>query len=157
MGQKVRVWGSQHTCDALGKGLTIVCLRCSAYIDLTKRGPYAYQPLQMGAYPGQLQLMFPWFGEFWLYTKALLIMCQLTFLPWLPWNLFCKVPKVFNYLRSLRLDLNNIFKRKWQNKFCCFLCSRCFTSLIVRFLTTLSYKKSYPHFRELESILEYVK
>lgn len=47
---KVRVFGSSiPICDATGSGLSILCLRCSAYADFTRWDPYTYKILKMGA------------------------------------------------------------------------------------------------------------
>lgn len=90
--------------DAQTSGLTIVCLRCSACLRLTRWEPHAYQPPQMATYPGQPWLMFLGFGSFWVHPKGGPIVCQLTSLLWLPWNLFRKVPKVFISLCSIQKE-----------------------------------------------------
>ena len=61
---------SALVCDALRSGSSIVCLRYSAYRDLTRWDPYAYQSLQMETYPGQPWLMFLRFGAVKLHPKG---------------------------------------------------------------------------------------
>lgn len=48
--QKVRVFGSSApVCDAIRSGLSIICQKYSAYMDLTRWYAHVYQLLQRGA------------------------------------------------------------------------------------------------------------
>lgn len=48
--QKVRVFGSSTPVHhALGLGFSNICLRCSAYMNLTRRDLHSHRLLQMGA------------------------------------------------------------------------------------------------------------
>lgn len=57
----------------------------------------------VGVYPGQPWLRVLWFWAVWLHPKGIPIMCQLTWLSWLTWNPFCKVPKVLISLCSVHI------------------------------------------------------
>lgn len=76
--QKVRVFGSSTPVhDALGLGFSIICLRCSAYMNLIRWDLHAHQLQQMGADVSG-------FWAFQSHSKSILLMCKLMLLHWLP-------------------------------------------------------------------------